>query len=125
MPNAYINFIYFDKDFGNPIGRKKIIQSEGNNADMGAHGALAHTIACDREGYIYIYLSNESAGSFVYSDDLTIAHTQRRVIQKNDYYPFGLSIAGLNSSRKNALANSFHYNGKELKTDFFSSESSI
>jgi RHS repeat-associated protein len=117
VPNAYQNFIYFDKDFGNTIGRKKIIQSEGNIADMGAHGALAHTIACGREGYIYIYLSNQSAGSFVYFDDLTIAHTQSRVIQKNDYYPFGLSIAGLNSSRENALANKSLYNGFELQTE--------
>jgi len=71
-----------------------------------------------KEGYIYIYLSNQTPSSDVYFDDLMVSHIQNRVIQKNDYYPFGLSIAGLNSNRENALANNYLYNGKELQVEF-------
>jgi RHS repeat-associated protein len=118
VPDAYINYIYFDKYFGNPIGKKKIIQSEGNIADMGDHGELSHAIACDREGYIYIYLSNETEGSSVYFDDLTIRHTQNGIIQKNDPYPFGLNIDALSASREYSIKNKWTFQGQELQDDF-------
>jgi RHS repeat-associated protein len=55
----------------------------------------------DRVGYLYIYVSNESPGSRVWMDDLTINLTKSPVIQSEDYYPLGLSMSGTAFERDN------------------------
>ena len=49
----------------------------------------------------------------VYFDDLTIEHTTTPVIQKDDCYPFGLSIAGLSTQRDRVLMNRYLFQGQE------------
>ena len=136
VPQAYLNYILFDKEY-NVIEGKKLQISEAGKfeigyTELGPHEHLQiDPITIAKEGYIYIYLSNQTPGSEVYlparrsarlstvgGDDLLITHTQGRVVQKDDYYPFGLSISGLNSSRENSLKNKYLYNGKELQIDF-------
>ncbi len=117
VPDAYLNIIIVDENFGNAVGYKKPIGLDGKVADMGLYGLLKHNISIAQQGYVYVYLSNESPGSEVYFDDFLIAHKPNPIIQKDDYYPFGMSIAGLNFGREYALENKFLYNGKELQTD--------
>ncbi len=117
IPDAYLNIIIVDENFGNAVGYKKPIGSDGTVADMGKHGELMHSINIDKKGYAYIYLSNETPGSEVYFDDFLIEHKPNPIIQKDDYYPFGMSIAGLNFGREYALENKFLYNGKELQNE--------
>ncbi|HEU5146397.1 MAG TPA: hypothetical protein VFT90_06775 [Chryseosolibacter sp.] len=40
-------------------------------------------------GYVFMYVSNNSPVN-VYLDDVQITYTATRVIQYNEYYPFGL-----------------------------------
>src|SRR5690606_22822242 len=63
-------------------------------------------------GYVYIYISNEgSVQQDIYFDDLKITHDKSRVVQADDYYPFGSTF---NSYwRENSITNHFLYNGKE------------
>ena len=67
-------------------------------------------------GYVYIYLSNEgNVQQDIYFDDLAITHEKSRVIQNDDYYPFGLTF---NSSRReNSVTNAYQYNGKEMQDE--------
>jgi RHS repeat-associated protein len=129
VPEAYINYILFDKNYqvieeNNEKQAKKLrISNEGRYPDLqeglGTHEHLiVPTININQEGYIYIYLSNHTPGSEVIFDDLRITHTKTNIIQKNDYYPFGLSIDALTSIRDNSVHNNFLYNGKELISDF-------
>src|SRR5690606_18987091 len=63
-------------------------------------------------GYVYIYIPNEgSVQQDIYFDDLKITHDKSRVVQADDYYPFGSTF---NSYwRENSITNHFLYNGKE------------
>jgi hypothetical protein len=65
-------------------------------------------------GYVYIYLSNEgSVQQDIYFDDLTIAHEKSRVIQGDDYYPFGLTFNSY--QRENAAENQYLFAGKKTR----------
>ena len=117
VPDAYLNYIIADENYQNAVGKKLMIQSEGDINKGDKHGKLEHSISFDKAGYVYIYLSNLTENSMVGFDDLLITHKPNNIIQKDDYYPFGMSIAGLNFSRENTLENDFLYNGKELQRD--------
>jgi RHS repeat-associated protein len=85
----------------------------------GDHQQLLLSKAITEEGYIYIYVSNESNLNVnVYFDDLKITHTAAdMVVQANDYYPFGLTMKPSDFQRDGEQGNKFLYNGKELQTD--------
>jgi RHS repeat-associated protein len=57
----------------------------------------------------------------VYFDDLTITHQRTPVIQTDDYYPFGLAIAGLSGRTENKVENRYLFNSKERQelTDWY------
>ncbi len=117
VPDAYLNIIIVDENFGNAVGYKKPIGPDGKVVDMGDHGLLSHNISIQQKGYVYVYLSNETPGSEVYFDDFLIGHKPNPIIQKDDYYPFGLSIAGLNFGRENSIKNKWTFQGQELQDD--------
>jgi len=67
-------------------------------------------------GYVYIYLSNEgNVQQDIYFDDLTITHDKSKVVQADDYYPFGLTFNSY--QRENSVTNNFLYNGKEQQNE--------
>ena len=53
-------------------------------------------INVERNGYIYLYVSNESPVS-VYFDNLQVIHTRGAILEEAHYYPFGLPMAGISS----------------------------
>jgi RHS repeat-associated protein len=69
------------------------------------------------EGYIYIYVSNESTLNVnVFFDDMKITHTaSSMLVQANDYYPFGLTFNSY--QRENSLYNKYQFNGKEIQNE--------
>ncbi len=116
VPQAYLNYILFDKEYNVIEGKKLQIGEAGKfeigDTNLGLHEHLQiDPITIAKEGYIYIYLSNQTPGSEVYFDDLMITHTQGRVVQKDDYYPFGLTFN--TSQREGSLNNKYLYQGKE------------
>jgi RHS repeat-associated protein len=67
-------------------------------------------------GYVYIYLSNEgSVQQDIYFDDLTITHQKSKVVQGDDYYPFGLTFNSY--QRENSVDQKYLYNGKEIQNE--------
>jgi RHS repeat-associated protein len=96
-PKADLNYILFDKalnvvDFNydriDPAAGFNITQENIVNFDV-----LELEKIIDRVGYLYVYVSNESPGSRVWMDDLTIAYHKSPIVQAEDYYPFGLSMS--------------------------------
>ena len=77
---------------------------------------LSVSKAIKEPGYVYIYISNEgSVQQDIYFDDLKITHGKSRVVQADDYYPFGLTFNSY--QRENSVTNQYQYNGKEMQDE--------
>src|SRR6516162_10096953 len=72
-----------------------------------------------RNGYLYIYVSNE-ANQNIYFDDLIINHKRGPLTEQKDYYAFGLEIPGLPTQafKPAYIQNRFRYDGKEYDSTF-------
>ena len=63
-----------------------------------------------------VYVSNESQGWDVFFDNLTVQHRTGPITEETHYYPFGLTMAGINDKSAGGLENKNKYNGIELDT---------
>ncbi len=95
-------------------GKLVLFKIKISSSAEGAFEKLTLQKSIDEEGYMYIYVSNESSlNSDVYFDDLTVTHEHSPLVQVNAYYPFGLQIEGLGYDRATAVANLYGFNGME------------
>ena len=106
-PKAYLNWILFDNQF-NYIASNSGVKQAQPGASKQALVAPLQTIA--KNGYLYIYLSNESQQD-VYFDDLNVKHYTGPLVQEQSYYPFGLQMAGISDKALNKLSSQNKYNG--------------
>lgn len=93
-PRAYMNWIFFDEQFnyvsaGSGFAR---VQQAGNGAAALVMGDTKAT----QNGYVYVYLSNES-NEAVYFDNFTVSHDRGQLIAEDHYYAYGLRIAAISS----------------------------
>ncbi len=75
-------------------------------------------IKAPKNGYAYIYVSNESDEN-VFFDNLQVSHIRGRIIEENHYYAYGLKIAAISSRKlpdpaEGGIKNNNLYNDKEL-----------
>jgi RHS repeat-associated protein len=119
LPKAYLTIVFFNERFE--------YVSEGSTAlrvmqaGDGADPLVLSNIKAPKNGFAYVYLSNES-NEPVYFDDFKVADTRGRIIEEDHYYAFGLKIAGISSVKfgdehEGMLANKNLYNDKELFDD--------
>src|SRR5690606_21181962 len=93
-PAAYLEYIYYDKNFQNaPIHGFAQVPSSGSTFQK-----LSLNFNAPGEGYLFIYVINQSRiDRNVYFDDFQITHTSSaNVLQADDYYPFGLAVQNNN-----------------------------
>lgn len=105
LPAAYLNYILFDRNF-KVVDLDFVRITEAGGFDIAAESTIPFEELrlrkiIDRVGYIYVYVSNESPGSRVWMDDFEISLIQSPIVQFEDYYPFGLSMAGTAFERGN------------------------
>lgn len=86
-PKAYINWILFDEQFrpvtsGTNSGFSQIGAAEAVNNQSG-------TATITKNGYLYVYCSNESDQD-VFFDNLQVIQTRGPLIQESHYSPWGL-----------------------------------
>lgn len=117
VPYAFLNVVFFDEQFnvvsyadvytGNKFKRvNKLVEiSPGIYS-----GNLIINTKAPQNGYVYIYLSNES-GEPVYFDDFVNTLDRSRITQESHYYPFGQKIAGLSSVVVDKEPNYYNYQG--------------
>ncbi|WP_229802483.1 RHS repeat-associated core domain-containing protein [Echinicola pacifica] len=85
-------------------------------ADIPHQNLKINPITITKPGYVYIYLSNETGSRIeVFFDDFKVSHENSLIVQKDDYYPFGMSFNSY--TRPGSVGQKFLYNGKELQEE--------
>jgi RHS repeat-associated protein len=118
-PKAYLSVIFFDERFN--------FVSEGSTAlrvtDAGNNAAplVLPNIKSPKNGYAYIYVSNES-NEPVYFDNLHVGDNRGRLIEEDHYYAYGLKIIGLSSNKlgdgnEGILQNRYQYQSRSSEMD--------
>lgn len=111
VPKAYLNYVLFDDNF------KMVTGGALRVSQPDAITPLAAQLSITKNGYVYVYPSNESPTD-VYFDDLIVKHTTGHLLQEDSYYPFGLSIRALSSKALNREKNNYLFNGIEKLSEF-------
>ena len=128
-PKAYLNWMVVDEEFAgvtspNHLGAVQIPVCGAGDTLKQETGPVNMVIR--RSGWIYIYLSNESAQD-VYFDNLVVNLRHGPLVEQKDYYSFGMEIPGLSAEayKPGYNQNRYTYNGKELQSMEFSDSSGL
>lgn len=116
-PKAYLNWILVDEQFkyvntfpqsgAMPVGTAETVAALGQSG-----------INITKNGYLYIYVSNETENWDVFFDDLAVTHHTGPLLEETHYYPFGLTMAGISSKAMTDIAENKHkFNGIEEMLD--------
>ncbi len=113
-PKAYLSILFFDERFNYVDGGQLRVEQAGSNAPP----LELINLKAPKNGYAYVYVSNESE-EHVYFDNIQVAHKRGRIIEENHYYSYGLKIAAISSKKlgnvnEGHLKNGYLYNDKEL-----------
>lgn len=115
-PKAYLNVLFFDEQLRFDQAASRVFPVAYTPNTKGAFDKrLANAIEAGRNGYVYIYFSNES-DELVYFDNFMLTHEHSPLLEENHYYPFGLSIAAISSKSIGKTPNRYGYNGKEKQS---------
>ncbi len=101
-PKAYLNWILLDEQFkytGASSGALPV-----NNPDV-IEVLSPSTVTVNRNGFLYIYVSNETQNWDVFFNDLSVQHYSGPIVEETHYYPFGLVMAGISSKVYGKLEN--------------------
>jgi len=118
IPRAYLNIMFFDERF-NFVPENSTAVRVSQSGSGAAPLVLPANIKAPKNGYAYIYVSNENDQA-IYFDNLQVVHNRGRIIEEDHYYAFGLKIAGISSNKlgndtyEGYLQNKNLYNDKEL-----------
>jgi RHS repeat-associated protein len=116
LPRASINWIVFDEQFKYISGGFDMVGTATNTTGT-FKNHTPPTISIPKNGYIYVYCSNESQYP-VYFDNVQVVHARGSLIEESSYYPFGLVMSGISSKAAGGLENKYKYNGIEYNNDF-------
>lgn len=91
---AFLNWIMFDEEFQNIIGSSGF-DPVGNDDEFKEH--IVNDLEIPKNGYLFVFVSNEEIDIPVYFDNLQVTHIRGPLLEENHYYPFGLIQEGISS----------------------------
>jgi hypothetical protein len=98
LTKAFLNWILFDEQF------KYVASSSGASqvgADQEFKTVVLNDLAVYKNGYLYVYVSNETPNIDVFFDNLQVTHVRGPILEETHYYPFGLTIIGISTKAMN------------------------
>lgn len=114
-PKAFVNWVLLDERF-NLVSECSGFEQVGANEELKVH--IRSELPLSKNGYLYVYVSNETPNIDVFFDNLQVTHIHGALIEETHYYPYGLTMAAISSKAFGVLENRFKYNaGTEFNSD--------
>ena len=117
IPKAYINYLFFDEQFQYVNGGFSRVGAGDTLKRHWYEDAALQNITVPKNGYIFVYVSNESNLN-VFFDNVQVIHKPGALLEETHYYPFGLTMAGISSKAAGKLESNQKFTGQILDVDF-------
>jgi RHS repeat-associated protein len=121
---AGLAYILFDEQFNYAGGGFDPVLNDPAKPAGGLKPHFLQDITVPKNGYIYIYCSNES-NKDVFFDNLEVVHQRSPILEETHYTAWGAKLLGISALAANGIKNNFNYTGKELQNAEWSDGSGL